>query len=283
MSTKNQNPSARSKPTKPDRFATAYAKRQRRKAEAIIKATGCYSAAFRAEVQQALDTAAWKLPVLFQEADRIQERLASAGRSIRAEYRKAGIPLRDASTPMKRSPKRTVERLADEIESLMVESENGHLDENWADRAELISDILYDLSNTTEIYSTHPDLVRAYVLATWDKLLSLESRHDYETVQRSFDAIRDLMSGCSEARFEEIDRKWNKQVYKEKERRNEQTTKDIQAESAPELVSARAKLAELENLPENEAVRFQLESEIHRLERETKSADEWPEVIRVQA
>jgi hypothetical protein len=40
----------------------------------------------------------------------------------------------------------------------------------------------------------------------------------------------------------------------------------------------RARLQNLETLPENEAVRFQLETEIYRLEQEQKR-DEWPEVI----
>ena len=45
-----------------------------------------------------------------------------------------------------------------------------------------------------------------------------------------------------------------------------------------EIASLQAKLTRLERLPENEAVRFQLESEIYRLEREA-NADEWPELI----
>ncbi len=39
------------------------------------------------------------------------------------------------------------------------------------------------------------------------------------------------------------------------------------------------KLANLEALPENEAIALQLESEIYRLEHE-QVADEWPDVIR---
>jgi hypothetical protein len=45
-----------------------------------------------------------------------------------------------------------------------------------------------------------------------------------------------------------------------------------------ELTSLREKLAKLEYLPENEAVRFNLESEIYRLERDADS-DEWPYMI----
>lgn len=44
-----------------------------------------------------------------------------------------------------------------------------------------------------------------------------------------------------------------------------------------ELAGLRGKLDRLERVPENEAVRFQLETEIHRLEQEP--TDEWPDVI----
>ena len=84
---------------------SSYTKRQRRRAERIIQATGCYSAAFRIEVQQALDKLPHKLPVLFREAEIIDARLESAGRSVRAEYRKAGIPLGEPSRPQARLPK----------------------------------------------------------------------------------------------------------------------------------------------------------------------------------
>lgn len=53
----------------------------------------------------------------------------------------------------------------------------------------------------------------------------------------------------------------------------------VPMETDPEIISLREKLANLERLPENEAVLFNLESEIYRLECETVSADEWPDLI----
>lgn len=44
----------------------------------------------------------------------------------------------------------------------------------------------------------------------------------------------------------------------------------------PSIDELRARLNSIEHLPENEAVRFQLETQIHRLEQEQ---EEWPEVI----
>ncbi len=46
-----------------------------------------------------------------------------------------------------------------------------------------------------------------------------------------------------------------------------------------ELIALKEKLTKLESLPENEAIAFQLESEIYRLEGEAARANEWPDVI----
>lgn len=56
--------------------------------------------------------------------------------------------------------------------------------------------------------------------------------------------------------------------------KNDQKPEDRQAETL------RRKLDRLERVPENEAERFRLESEIYRLENQT-DVDEWPEVIEV--
>lgn len=266
-----------------------YARRQRRCAERIIRATGCYSTAFRNEVQQALDKLPHKLPMLFREADRMDERLETAGREIRSRMRKAGIPI--GEPPMKRSPKRTNVRMAEEIESLFIEHENDRLGEAMAERAQLISDILFDLSNEAGVYATHPQLVKAYVLAIWEVLPSLGAR-DYKDVQRGFDQVRDLMNGCSQARFEQIDtiyhgtpeeriqaRKEEAGVYEEAEQaRAEIELERSESHEGPALTDLRDKLAKLERLPENEAISLQLESAIYRLEHETDT-DEWPDVI----
>jgi hypothetical protein len=46
-----------------------------------------------------------------------------------------------------------------------------------------------------------------------------------------------------------------------------------------ELETSRGKLDGLELLPENEAIRFQLETQIFKLERESANTDEWTDVI----
>ncbi len=179
-------------------------------------------------------------------------------------------------------------RLAEEIESVFIDRENDLLDENTADRAELISTILCGIGNETQIDATHRTMVRAYVLATFDKLPKLD-QHAFKSVQRAFAAIHDLMSGClcSESRFEEINRHYRPHEYDDMKEYNEKRkAKDARAVSetgaatpeTDEIVTLREKLAKLERLPENEAISFHLESEIYRLEHE--AADKWQDVIR---
>lgn len=52
-----------------------------------------------------------------------------------------------------------------------------------------------------------------------------------------------------------------------------------QSELSEAIASLRSKLERVERLPENEAVRFEIESEIHALENQRETDDEWPEVI----
>lgn len=260
---------------------SSYAKHQRRRAEKIIQATGRYSAAFRNEVQQALDKLPHKLPVLFREAEIIDARLESAGRSVRAEYRKAGIPLGEPSKPLGRSPKHCIVREAEEIESLFQQNEADRLDEEMSERAQLISNILFDISNESGVDATHPKLVKAYVLATWDALPGLEYQHNSDRVHEALLHIQDLMNGCSQARFEEIDAAYNGWAHEERARHKEDA--EVRREAEPfdsdELATVRKKLARLELVPENEAIAFQLKTEIDRLEREADTVQEWPDVI----
>lgn len=279
---------------------SSYTKQQRRRAENIIKATGVYSAAFRNEVQQALDHLPHKLPVLFREAERIDQRLESAGRSIRATLRKDGFPVGEPSKPLSRSPKNVTRREAEEIESVLIQYETGKLNEEMADRAELIGNVLFDIGNEAGVNATHPQLVKAYYLALSDALPFVE-RRTYERLQQAFAHVRDLMNGCSKARYEEIDAIYNpdheaqRAAYFEEKARTgnaklgdevyaeaEQARAEIEAEATtPEndgIVALSEKLARLEDLPENEAVAFRLESRIYRLEHKTDD-DEWPDVI----
>ncbi len=267
--------------------SSSTAEKRRLQAERIIEATGAHSEEFRARVQAALDTDPSKLPELLREADEDDQIRASVGRSVTAEYRKAGIPFgesdRDITGPLRplnRSRKHTTLRLAERIESLLVEHKSDRLDEDAAERAQLISDILYDVSSTTQITPCHPNLVRAYVLAIFDKLNKLDHQ-SYKNVQRAFAAIRDLMSGCSEARFEEIDRQWNARIYMDDPPQNEteQSTSEAEIPEPAELVALRNTLAKLERLPENEAERFKLETDIYRLEGEVANAHDWPDTV----
>ena len=117
-------------------------------------------------------------------------------------------------------------------------------------------------------------------------------------VQKGLDQVRDLMNGCSEARYEEIDTMYNgdyeeSMAARRKEfpdwemnppkSRSDRTTKNESVECEdPAVSNLRSKLKDLERLPENEAVAFQLETEIYKLEREADvAADEWPDEISV--
>lgn len=268
---------------------SSYARAQRRRAERIILATGCYSTAFRNEVQAALDKTPHKLPWLFQEAARINERLESAGRSIRAAMRAAGAPIREPPPkPMGRSPKNCVVREAEEIESVFVQYRNRDLNEEMSERAELISTILYDTSGEAQIDVNHPDVTRAYYVAIHDALSDLDTHEKRERVWAAFNQIRDLMNGCSDARFDEI-----YTIYhgEQKERlaaraiefgdvvpADDENAAPVDEVESPELVAARQKLVELEDVPENEAVAFRLETQIYKFEHPDVD-DEWADVI----
>ena len=270
---------------------TSYAKRRRRRAEKIIAATGVYSTAFRNEVQQALDNnLPHKLPLLFLEANEIDRQRKSLDEVIRAKMREAGLPIPATSNikvqPRPRPRKNVVVREAEQIESLFIEHENDRLDKAMAERAELISSILFEAGNEAHVSATHPQIVKAYVLAIWEALPWLGSRHDYEAVQTAFEQVRDLMNGCSQARFEEIDAIYNGD-YARKERAGacgeagqaDTETGHPESQESIALTDLATKLAKLERLPENEAVRFQLESEIYQLERESVAEKEWPDVF----
>lgn len=288
-----------------------YRTRQRKKAEAIIAASGAYSAAFRKEVKDALDTAPFKLPVLFREADRIDARRETAGRSLHAEMRRSGIPIRTApDRAIARSPRKHLARDAEMIEALFQQEAAGKLDEEWTGRASLINDILFELSNNVGIDTTHPALVRAYMLAISAKWGDIS---DVREAVRMLTQIRDLMNGCTQARLEEIDAEYQPHLYgfesgsEAREYYDSRCTFERQQEidalrearkagavveskthinvhiEAPdisaELNSAREQLAALEYVPENEGVRMDLESRIYSLGRQVAALTEWPDVI----
>lgn len=261
---------------------TAYARRQRRRAEKIISASGCYSAAFRAEVQHALDATPFKLPMLFQEAEEMDRRLSLAGKQIRSAMRGTGLPIGE---PASRSPKKPGVRLAEEVETLLIADRDDVLDDEWAGRANLVSDILFEAGNETGVHTTHPQLVKAYVLALLDVLPSMESQRDHDYVQRSFGHVRELMGGCSPQRAEQIANFYSlDREVSDKARAEERGEVYVSPVDVPEpvesedLAARRAELAGLERLPENEAVALQLETEIFNLER-AAATEEWPDVI----
>lgn len=247
-----------------------YAKRQRRRAEKIIAATGLYSAAFRDEVQQALDRLPHKLPLLFREADEINRKLAARGS-------------RHKKSPQ-RTPKRGDIRMAEEIESLFAQYENEVLDEQMTKRAELIKSVLFDLQSTAQVFCTHPKIVKAYVLAIWEALglnamgvfCTALSQRDFERVHQAFGQVSDLMDGCSQDRFEQISGTYSLDLKLPITARAKDAS--VNGETL-EVVALREELSRLERLPENEATRFQLEKEIYQLEREANADGEWPQVI----
>lgn len=263
---------------------SSYARSQRRKAERIIAASGCYSEAFRDEVATALAEAPWRLPMLFRDADRIDSRRETAGREIRAKLQKAGCPI--GSPALRRSPKRAFVREAEEIEALLLADYEDRLDADWSERASLISAILYDMSNEAGVDATHPALVKAYLLAIRDAEFG-RSDHDRRQLMLGFARVRDLLNGCSRERFEQI------QTIVEGTD-HEETMRAVYAESgvvytppapapaaveADEVTSLRQQLTDLELVPENEAIRFQLETEIFNLETAGGADEEWPDVI----
>lgn len=273
-------------PNKQGKSSSA-AEKRRQRAERIVRATGAYSEEFRARVQQALDADPSKLAELLREADEDDQLRASVGRSVYADMRKGGLPLGESdrditgpNRPLNRSRKHTTLTLAERIEWLLVENKNGRLNEDGEARAQLIDDILYDVSSTTQITPCHPKLVRSYVLAIFDKLNDLD-QHGYESVQRAFAAIRDLTNLCSDARFEEIDRHWNSHCYKDEAPyyKTEQAPVEVTIPESAELIALREKLTNLERLPENEAVAFDLETKIYQLERAAVIANDWPDII----
>lgn len=277
---------------KSETVTNAYARRQRRRAEKIIAATGCYSAKFRGEVRSALDKTPHKLPTLFREARQIDERLESAGRSVHADMRAAGCPVRQSRPkPMGRSPKNILAREAEEIESVFVQYQANELTADMTERAELISAILYDISGEAQVDANHPQLNRAYYLAIQDAVYELESHISRERVWAAMNQIRDLMNGCSDARFDEIHTIYHGSPDEQRRARaielGDVVPYDAALDSAKpvappvetdKLVAVRETLSALEDVPENEAVAFRLETQIFNLVH-AGSDEEWPDVI----
>ena len=63
---------------------STYAKRQRRKAEQIIQATGAYPASVRARVRKALNETPSLLPRIFAVIDEMDQRKAEFGKGLHA-------------------------------------------------------------------------------------------------------------------------------------------------------------------------------------------------------
>ena len=190
-------------------------------------------------------------------------------------------------TKKRTCPKRQYVRFAEAIETMIrrldfSDRRRDCLDAGGKARAELIQHILWDSQNDTHIFCDDPRIVRAYVLAAWEDHFHLDDSRDYEEMTQKFAEIQDLLAGyatdpnvsvkntpCSEARIAELDAKYNYNVPDRSER-------DTQA--APELEGLRQQFAQLERVPENEAIALQLESEIYRLENQS-DLNEWPDVI----
>jgi hypothetical protein len=266
---------------------STYAKRQRRRAEKIIAATGCYSVAFRNEVQDALDGLPHKLPTLFREAEVIDSRRETAGREVQMQIRKNGFPLgHQDSRTFQRSPKKFIDRVANEVESVMIQLEADRLSNEMAERAEIISDILYEIGNEAGVSATHPTIIKGYTLALYKTLPTLSQRN-YRWVQKAFEHIQDLLNGCSDERFQHIQAFWSIDYEASQEARKKEWPDPEEGQSdfepvaetrSVEIEELRKKLNMLERLPENEAIALQLESEIYRLEHES-TIEEWPDVI----
>jgi hypothetical protein len=161
--------------------------------------------------------------------------------------------------------------LARAVEVLITKHEADELDETASEVAQLISGLLFDLGNETQIFATHPKLIRRYMMLMLEALPTLKGR-DRTMAEQSFGEVSELLEGCSQKRFRQIDRRHN----------GAEPIKKACNTVPREVRKLKDALSKLERVPENEAIYFQLESEISRLEQENerdKEVDEWPDVI----
>ena len=199
-----------------------------------------------------------------------------------------------ASRASGRLTKQAVARIAREVESLITSYENDRLSERDAERAQLISDILFDVGNESQVNATHPRLIKEYMLTLRDGLPALGS-HERREVETALQHVHELVTtGCSKTRRQHIedfhdhadheasrvarDAEWGvPERHDPPATQPAQTT--AQLDNSEAIAKLQRQLSGLENVPENEAVAFRLESQIYKLEREAESAEQWPDVI----
>ncbi len=182
-------------------------------------------------------------------------------KAISARALKGSRTLNDAST------------LAKIIESLAEHEEAEELNKNAESASRLVRQILFDYGNETEVFATHPKLIRLYVLTMLEALPTIESEYHRRNIEEGFAHIRELLAGCSKKRFDEIDDKHNPDVEAHRTVFSDELRRQAVVEA--KLQTLREQLTNLERLPENEAIALQLETAIYHLEHE----DEWPDVI----
>jgi hypothetical protein len=268
----------RRKDNKPALLAeNSYQKRQRRRAERVIQATGVFSAEFRAIVHYAMDNDRKQLRRLLAEADAyVQKHKAAAKEQHKRIQRNAGcLP----------------ELLADRDEYILQRGfELARLLEDSSvdgTRWDALTSALVELSSATSVYYFHPQVVEAFfrqaVITAIEK--GKDGAPDTDT-QRVLNEIQVLLNTSTPQRIvEEIARRYNGESAKPSTEYlslvepSGATKTDTPARENSELAKLRRNLETLELLPENEAIRFQLESQVYKLERETENAERWPDVI----
>lgn len=271
---------------------SAYQKRQRRRAERIIRAISVFPGELRAKVQHALDNDRKLLPRLLAEAD-IYWRGAE---EIRRDMDERISRILSESTLLPRAPKVDClpEILADPNEYAaqrsfemvrLLSDPNFENDLRW----EALTAALIELSNQTCVYYYHPLVVEAFF--TQAVLTAIQQGKDGKPdrmTQRVLNEIQAAMDKSTPRQvLQDIIGRYNGESTGRPSADYLSTIEPQGAPSTPapepreshELSRLRDRLENLELVPENEATRFQLETQIYKLQREAESVDEWPNVI----
>lgn len=191
--------------------------------------------------------------------------------------RRKAAPRADAQSPAKprRSKQDRWERLCNDREKALYK----HLVSKSAGReatCQALTSLLIELSNVTMLTWWDPKILKVF----YRRACQIADEADGSQRREIFTVLGDIgkVLDCdlSDATLEYVDERARFP------RPGEEVTTNLIALDAddepanPELETLRGKLQRLERVPENEATRFQIESELYKLENQT---DEWPDVI----
>lgn len=274
---------------KPHGSESPYRKRQEKLAGRIILATGVYDDAFRRLVQDALEQ--YKqgqpsdLPRLIKEADEIFRQ--------HQEFTKALFARMNSGLQEEQAIKAKANKIEALVSGPPVTSAQISRDRS-AFLKYAIRSLLFELSAESSIGIDSSGLAGTFYTIAASELKDSAT----ETEQRYLRHIDVLLNDPDHKSVKAIMKYWDNgkmnaidpfpahnSDHSPSEKpdvrpsRKAKSLKPTTAEQAndPALITLREKLAKLELVPENEAIGFQLESGIYKLEREAN--DEWPDVI----